>query len=197
MARAAGEKTKTKIESTLGAFAAHPVRLRAWLILTKRVASAKEIATELRLELSYVADHVNALKKYGVIELVKTEPVRGALKKYYRATIRPYADIEDFEAMGAQERAVITLLIEQLHMADAAEAITGKTFDKRPSRWHSRIVESVDEEGFEALSVAYREHEARVLEIIEESSNRIAGGAEEIPIATLDTYFEVPAPRPV
>ena len=56
----------------------HPIRVRALTILNERVASPNELARQLGAHLGSVSYHVRILLELGAIELVKTEPRRGA-----------------------------------------------------------------------------------------------------------------------
>lgn len=64
----------------------HELRVEIMTVLSERVASPNELATMLNVGLSGVSYHVKVLKDYGRIELVRTEPRRGAVEHYYRAT---------------------------------------------------------------------------------------------------------------
>jgi len=57
----------------------HPLRIAILTILNDRMASPNELSKELDEGLSQVSYHVEALKDYGMIEMVKTEPRRGAV----------------------------------------------------------------------------------------------------------------------
>jgi predicted transcriptional regulator len=61
------------------------VRARALDLIVEGTKSPKVIAAELGLDLRGVAYHVRVLKKLGCIELVATEPRRGAVEHVYRA----------------------------------------------------------------------------------------------------------------
>jgi DNA-binding transcriptional ArsR family regulator len=65
---------------------AHELRVEILGILTERLASPNELAKLLDEGLSQVSYHVKVLKEYGFITLIKTEPRRGAVEHYYRAT---------------------------------------------------------------------------------------------------------------
>jgi predicted transcriptional regulator len=61
------------------------VRARALDLIVEGTKSPKVIAAELGLDLRGVAYHVRVLKKLGCIELVGTQPRRGAVEHVYRA----------------------------------------------------------------------------------------------------------------
>jgi DNA-binding transcriptional ArsR family regulator len=66
----------------------HPLRVKALKVLTQRTASPSELSYELEEPLGNVSYHVKTLLEYDCVKLVKTEPRRGAVEHYYRATPR-------------------------------------------------------------------------------------------------------------
>jgi DNA-binding transcriptional ArsR family regulator len=84
------ERGRPVVEQDLAAKAmAHPLRttlLRE--LLVGGVASPNELSKRLGEPLTNVSYHVRMLLDLGVIELVETEPRRGALEHYYRAKVR-------------------------------------------------------------------------------------------------------------
>src|SRR3954451_748474 len=79
-------------EARIAKALAHPLRARILQRLGERVASPGELAVELDAPLGVVSYHVRMLRDYECIELVRTEPVRGALQHFYTATARPNFD---------------------------------------------------------------------------------------------------------
>ena len=63
----------------------HPLRHRLLGMLDGRTASPNQLARELDLPLGRVSYHIRLLADLGAIELVRTEPRRGALEHFYRA----------------------------------------------------------------------------------------------------------------
>ena len=83
--RPPGETSEARIAKAL----AHPLRARILQRLGERVASPGDLAVELGAPLGVVSYHVRMLRDYDCVELVRTEPRRGALQHFYRATARP------------------------------------------------------------------------------------------------------------
>src|SRR3954467_14099212 len=96
-ARPAGETSEARIAKAL----AHPLRARILQRLGERVASPGDLAVELGAPLGVVSYHVRMLREYQCVELVRTEPRRGALQHFYRATARPQLDGEQWRALPA------------------------------------------------------------------------------------------------
>jgi DNA-binding transcriptional ArsR family regulator len=72
----------------------HPLRVRILALLQERTASPRELAEWLDATLGTVSYHVRTLHELGLIELVKTTQVRGAIAHHYKAKIRPRVDDE-------------------------------------------------------------------------------------------------------
>src|SRR4051794_39926538 len=95
--RAAGETSQARIAKAL----AHPLRARILQRLGERVASPGDLAAELGAPLGVVSYHVRRLRDYDCVELVRTEPRRGALQHFYRATARPNLDEDQWRTLPA------------------------------------------------------------------------------------------------
>lgn len=68
----------------------HQIRIRA-LVLIEGERSPGDVAIALGESLGVVSYHVRMLRDYGLIELTRTEPRRGALQHYYQRT--EYAEV--------------------------------------------------------------------------------------------------------
>src|SRR6188768_4571131 len=93
--RPAGETSEARIAKAL----AHPLRARILQRLGERVASPGDLAVELGAPLGVVSYHVRMLRDYDCVELVRTEPRRGAVQHFYRATARPNLDKEQWRTL--------------------------------------------------------------------------------------------------
>src|SRR3978361_784784 len=74
----------------------HPLRPRLPGMLAGRPASPNMLARELELPLGRVSYHIRLLSDLGAIELVRTEPRRGALEHFYRAVTRGWVREDDW-----------------------------------------------------------------------------------------------------
>jgi DNA-binding transcriptional ArsR family regulator len=68
----------------------HPLRIRILALTNERPWSPREIQQELGEGLSQVSYHVKVLNDLKMIELVSTEPRRGAVEHYYSAVERAF-----------------------------------------------------------------------------------------------------------
>ena len=74
------------IDQRLAKALSSSLRAQALTLIAEGVASPKEIAEKLGLDVRKVAYHVRVLKKLGCIELVETQQRRGAVEHIYRLT---------------------------------------------------------------------------------------------------------------
>src|SRR6195952_3388156 len=98
--RPSGETSESRIAKAL----AHPLRARILQRLGERVASPGDLAVELGAPLGVVSYHVRMLREYECVELVRTEPRRGALQHFYRATARPQLQEDQWRNLPASLR---------------------------------------------------------------------------------------------
>jgi hypothetical protein len=117
---------------------------------------------------------VRMLHDLGCIELVETEPRRGALEHYYRAIVRPFFADKDWKRLPKNARGSISDAVLQLVWDDSAEAIKTGLFDERADRHLSRSVLCVDEEGWEALNELLVETLDQAMQIQADSASRAA-----------------------
>src|SRR3954453_21283447 len=95
--RSPGESSEARIAKAL----AHPLRARILRRLGECFAIPGELAVELGASLGVVSYHVRMLRDYDCVQLVRTEPRRGALQHFYRATARPVLDAEQWRRLPA------------------------------------------------------------------------------------------------
>lgn len=155
---------------------AHPLRMELLAALNKRVASPKELAEELGERLPNVSYHVRVLLDAECIELVRTEPRRGALEHFYRAQMRPiFADEEWAKLPRSTRRSVSDVVLSQI-WADTAEATRAGTFDARDDRHLSRSKLVLDEQGWTELNELLADTLHRAHDIQSESVTRLHAG---------------------
>jgi DNA-binding transcriptional ArsR family regulator len=166
------------VDSRLAKALAHPLRVQLLAALNEGVASPNELAKKLDEPLTNVSYHVRMLHDLGTIELVETEPRRGALEHYYRAVVRPFFGDRDWKRLPKNARGSISDAVLQLVWDDAAEAIKGGLFDEREDRHLSRSVLAVDEKGWEELNDLLSDTLDRAMQIQAESASRASKNGE-------------------
>ena len=165
-------QTASAVDSRLAKALAHPLRVQLLAALNEGVASPNELAKRLDEPLTNVSYHVRMLHDLGTIELVETEPRRGALEHYYRAVVRPFFGDRDGKKLPKNARGSISDAVLQLVWDDAAEAIKAGLFDERDNRHLSRSVLAVDEQGWDELNDLISETLDRAMQIQADSASR-------------------------
>ena len=171
----------------------HETRVKALAILSERVASPVQIALHLNKEVGHVGYHCRVLLKHGLIELVETKPVRGAVEHFYRGTERAWFDEDCWSGFDPEVKRAISSYGVDLIVQDAARALRDGTFDSRDSRHLSRTAMLLDAEAFANVSKILDQALDAILEEQAASDERRRTSRETgIPTVTVMASFEVP-----
>src|SRR3954462_5707146 len=173
--RPPGETSEARIAKAL----AHPLRARILQRLGERVLSPGDLATELGAPLGVVSYHVRMLRDYDCVELVRTEPRRGALQHFYKATARPNLDEDQWRALPSGLRRQLTGETIQDIVAYLAQAADAGTLDD-PTVVLTRTPLELDARGFKKLNKLLTKTHEQALAIAAESAER----ASETVLAT-------------
>jgi len=190
-------KTKTKSKSKNGVdqrlvkALAHPLRVEILTILNERMASPNELSKELEEGLSQVSYHVKVLKDFECIEMVKTEPRRGAVEHYYRATERAFLTDRDWKALPDSVKPGVSSSAIQVIVNDVVGSLAGGAFDARDDRHISWTPGIVDEQGWTESVDLVAETLERLIKIHADSAKRLAKSGEEgIPATAVLMNYE-------
>ena len=155
---------------------AHPLRVEILAVLNNRVASPKELAKLLGVDLSHVCYHVEVLERYEMIELVREEPRRGAVEHFYRANTQVFIPSEIF--MGIPKSAQRKIWGDVLADigTDVSTAIKSGAFDKRPDMVVGRDPRVLDGKACEDVEEAAAQFFERFKRAEAETVNRQANG---------------------
>src|SRR3954466_8845341 len=145
--RPAGETSEARIAKAL----AHPLRARILQRVGERVASPGDLAVELGAPLGVGSYHVRVLSDYDCVELVRTEPRRGALQDYGRATARPQLDEDQWRTLPSGLRRELAGETIQSVVDDLGHAADAGTLDD-PEVVVNRIPLELDERGWKKLN---------------------------------------------
>jgi DNA-binding transcriptional ArsR family regulator len=182
---AAKTKTKTKkkkntgVDQRLVKALAHPLRVEILTILNERMASPNELSKELEEGLSQVSYHVKVLKDFECIEMVKTEPRRGAVEHYYRATSRAYLTDRDWRSLPDSIKPGMSASGLKMIIDDVVGAINGGTFNAREDVHMSWTPGVVDEQGWVESVDLINETLERVIAIHADSAKRLTKSGDE------------------
>jgi DNA-binding transcriptional ArsR family regulator len=190
-------QTKTSpegITQQLAKALAHPLRVRILTSLHKGVSSPNQLSQELGEPLGNVSYHVKTLLEYDCVELVKTEPRRGAVEHFYRATERAFFSASDWEKIPASARKGISGSILETVGQDATEALVSGKIDSRSDSHISRTPLVLDEQGWTEITDLLAETLNRAIEIQEGAASRLADSKSDSINAKLAIlHFESPA----
>jgi DNA-binding transcriptional ArsR family regulator len=151
----------------------HPLRVRILAILEERTASPVQLAELLDASLGVVSYHVRTLERFGLIKLVRTNPVRGAVEHHYRANERPTVSDESWgHAAPIAKQAFMSSFLQQVSAYTSASAAAGG-FD-RPDAHFSRTVAKLDAKGWTQLAKACEQLLGKIDALEAEAAKRIA-----------------------
>src|SRR3954462_1604061 len=173
--RPPGETSEARIAKAL----AHPLRARILQRLGERVASPGDLAVELGAPLGVVSYHVRMLRDYDCVELVRTEPRRGALQHFYRATARPQLDEDQWRTLPSGLRRELAGETIQEVVDDLAEAADAGMLDD-PEVTVTRPPLELDERGWRKLNRLLSRTLEQALQIASESAGRHSAGGPPV-----------------
>lgn len=173
----------------------HPVRLDALSILFERVASPKEISKLLEVPLGTASFHVGELVEDDVIELVRTEPRRGAIEHFYRAKVKPEVSDAQWKKMPKASRRRIAALALQAIVADSLASLRHGKMDTDEKMRLAWIPMQLDAKGNDEVAALQAEMLERLEEIKARSEDRASEEAEAAPVRIAAMmWFERGAP---
>jgi DNA-binding transcriptional ArsR family regulator len=167
----------------------HPLRVRILALLQERTASPRELAEWLDATLGTVSYHVRALHDFGLIELVRTTQVRGAIAHHYKARIRPRVSDEAWaSAAPIVKQAAVGAALQTVDDYARASAAAGG-FDRAEAHL-SRTSLRLDAKGWEAAAKACEKLLAELNKIEEAAGRRLekdphAAGASDAAVVML------------
>jgi len=182
--RPPGETSEARIAKAL----AHPLRARILQRLGERVASPGDLAVELGAPLGVVSYHVRMLRDYDCVELVRTEPRRGALQHFYRATARPQLDEDQWRTLPSGLRRELAGETIQGVVDDLGQAADAGTLDD-PEVVVNRTPLELDERGWRKLNKLLAKTQEQALAIASESAGR-GGEADRFPTELAVLHFK-------
>jgi DNA-binding transcriptional ArsR family regulator len=167
----------------------HPLRQRIMVRLNDGEASPNQLAAELDEPLGRLSYHVTALAKAGAIELVRTEPRRGAVEHFYRALVRPWFSDADWTRLAPTLRGTIhdQNLLSVWNDVSAAAPAGGfeHEFATVAFAWFE-----LDDRAIEELSGECHRLFERAFELQAEAAERKAAGAKTLPTELAVLHFE-------
>jgi hypothetical protein len=134
--------------------------------------SPTQLADRLGEPVGNVSYHVKVLTEADAIELVRTEPRRGALEHFYRPITRPEIDDEHWSQLPISvRRRLFDDMIQDIwdHVVDS-RGNNGFDHDRTHVSWTKL---HLDEEGYDAVTDVLTGTEERIREIEAEVKSRV------------------------
>lgn len=170
-------KLETRTQNLIKALS-FPLRAEIHRILSERVASPNEISKELGEHVTTISHHVRVLAELDCIEEVRQEPRRGAIEHFYKATVKPWVDTEDWDKMPLNVRKSFLGEAVDLFLRDCIAGIASGTLGDHSNIVLARDRTELDEQGLtEAREIADEAFKA-IEEVAEKSANRLAESGE-------------------
>jgi DNA-binding transcriptional ArsR family regulator len=156
----------------------HPLRTRILAVLNERISSPNLLSKELNEGLSQISYHVECLKKLGLIEMVKTEPRRGAVEHFYRGTRQILVPRSAWKDLPSSIVSGISTQILENFFDDAQGSMEAGIFDDPDSYagWSPLVL---DREGFKRIDELANEFLEAIFDVQAEASGRLAESKEE------------------
>ena len=141
-------------------------------LLQERTASPRELAEWLDATLGTVSYHVRTLHDFGLIELVRTSQVRGAIAHHYKAKVRPRVSDEAWaSAAPIVKQAAVGAALQTVDDYARASAAAGG-FDRGEAHL-TRTNLRLDAKGWQAAAKACEKLLAELERIEEAASKRL------------------------
>ncbi|HEY3553174.1 MAG TPA: winged helix-turn-helix domain-containing protein [Solirubrobacterales bacterium] len=175
---------------------AHPLRVRILSSLHKGISSPNQLAQELGEPLGNVSYHVKTLLEYDCVELVKTEPRRGAVEHFYRATDKAFLSDSDWAKIPASARKGISGSILESIGQSATEAMAEGTLDARSDSHLSDTPLQLDKQGWKEINKVLTETVDKATAIQKEAVKRMGKDKDKaIQTKLAIMHFEVPGAK--
>jgi DNA-binding transcriptional ArsR family regulator len=169
------EKRHDRIDQELVKALSHPIRVEILESLQGRVASPTELSRELDESLGVISYHANTLVKCGCLELVHTEPRRGAVEHYFGITPRSSIGHRDWRQAPLALRGSITSAALDSFIEAAAAALEAGAIDAREDTTLTWMPLTVDEEGWGEIAKIMESASRQVADAHARSAKRLAG----------------------
>ncbi len=168
-------KQPSRIDPKLVKALCHPLRVRILEALQDRIASPSDLAGEMDESLGLVSYHANMLVKYGCLELVDTQPRRGALEHFFGATPRSFIGHQDWRLAPRSVRGGVTEAAACGFADKVSAAAVAGTIDDRDDTTFSWMPMRVDETGWREVAEILDTALKHLMAVHERSAKRLGG----------------------
>lgn len=173
--RELADKRDGRIDQELVKALSHPIRIEILEALQGRVASPTELSQEMDESLGVISYHAKTLVKCGCLELVHTEPRRGAIEHFFGLAPRSSIGHQDWRRAPLAVREKITAAALGTFIETAAKALEDGTIDRRDETVLTWMPLTVDETGWREIATIMEKAARLVAEAQERSRERLEG----------------------
>lgn len=185
------------LEERLAKAMSHPLRAKLLAMLNTNPASSSELDKQLEdVPLSNISYHVKELLGWELIEPVRKEQVRGAMKTVYRGTTKMQLDDDAWKKMSGEAKDGISIEAVQEVLERASCAIEGGTFDKREDRHVITAIPDLDERGWKEVARAIASTYDEINDIAAEVANREPDPSKRFRATVSMLCYESPPCKP-
>jgi hypothetical protein len=150
--------------------------------LSAEEGSASDLAERLNTTTWSTSYHMDVLKKYGCVEFVRNEKVRGFVKSIYRAKVEVNFPKEVWEELPPSVQQMVVAAVFMTSFSDAEDALMSRAYEKRPESHASWSNFEVDEKGWLGIVEAMNQALERSQKIEEEAKARLAASDGDPPL---------------
>ena len=143
------------VSDLLARMLANPLRARVLAEYQAETTSPSKVAKRLDESLNLVSYHTDVLVRHRCLELVRTARRRGATEHFYRCTVRPIIEDDEWARLPLSARHALTLSYLGIAAYEARQAGLSGGFDGAQAHL-SRTLLQVDEAGLVAVSQLLR-----------------------------------------
>lgn len=118
-----------RIDQELVKALSHPIRVEILENLQGRVASPIELSEEMNESLGVISYHANTLVKCGCLELVHSEPRRGAVEHFFGVAPSPFIGHQDWQSLPLAVRSAITSAALESFVQSATAGLEAGSLD--------------------------------------------------------------------
>jgi hypothetical protein len=136
--------------------------------------SPSAVAAALSVPLNVVSHHTQVLLRAGAIELVRTQPRRGATEHFYRAVLSGEIEDTEWSRVPVKLRRALARLVIDGAMRESGDALAHGGMDGEPTHL-SRNYFVLDAEGQRQLASLLRDTVERATAIARASHDRADG----------------------
>jgi len=176
-------KLKRYIDPNIIKALSHPVREHILAVLNERIASPKEVADELEIDVSFLDYHFEVLLDLGCAEIVDVKPRRGSNEHFYQAKTTLIFDNEMCHAIPESVKSDVATGQLQAILKEAVQAVSTGTFAVGGDRHVCWMPAVLDRSGWEEAMTAMERLLFALMEIHRRAARRVAlGGEAGIPV---------------